>query len=197
MTVEEIMEIVLRDRGYYEKTGGGVTFSGGECTQHYDFLAELIQRAKAENVNAAVDTSGYCKPAQMAALAQKADLLLYDVKCIDDALHQSLTDVSNHLILSNLRSLSKDESIRKKIRIRMPLIGGVNDAPELLEAALAFLCECGLRTVDLLPYHLLGVSKYKSLLRDHSVFEPPSRERLEEIASSFEERGVYVSIPGN
>ena len=78
----------------------------------------------------------------------------------------------------------------------MPLIGGLNDAPELMESVLTFLGECGLGAVDLLPYHLLGVSKYKSMLLDYSVFEPPGRQRLEEIASSFKEKGVCVSILG-
>lgn len=196
MTVEEIMETVLRDRGYYEKTNGGVTISGGECTQHYAFIMELIDSLKGAYINVAIDTSGYCNWERMTVLAQKADWILYDIKCMDDLLHQKLTGVSNHIIISNLRRLSEDNLTKEKILIRLPLISGVNDTPMLIEEACKLFCECGLRTVNLLPYHLLGVSKYKSLLQDYRIFEAPGRARLEQIAAVFRERGIDAEILG-
>lgn len=194
MTAEEIMEVILKDRGYYERTGGGVTFSGGECTLQYPFLEKLVELSGAAGVNVAIDTSGYCPTEHMTAIAKKADWLLYDIKCMDDVRHRKLTGVSNRLILANLRALSREKALRDKIIIRMPLVSGVNDMPDLMEAACKFFCECGIKTVHLLPYHLLGVSKYKSLFREYSVFERPDNGKLEEIAVLFRKKGVDVSI---
>lgn len=194
ITVEEIMDILLKDKGYYDKTGGGVTFSGGECTMQYPFLERLMDLSRAAGVNTAIDTSGYCPSAHMMSLAKKADWLLYDIKCMEDARHRELTGVSNHLILSNLQALSQEKALRDKIIIRMPLISGVNDTPALIEAACEFICKCRIKTVHLLPYHLLGVSKYKSLFLENRVFESPGSERLEEILALFKEKGVEVSI---
>lgn len=194
MEPEEIMEIVERDRGYYEKTGGGVTFSGGECTMQYPFLNRLIELAKEKNLNVALDTSGFCAPEHMWELAGKSDWILYDMKCMDEERHRKLTGVSNKVILENLVRLSADDSVRKKIIIRMPLIRGVNDMPELMKSACDFFSSCGFRTVNFLPYHMLGIAKYKSLMRGYQTFEAPEGKWLEQMAECFRERGIDVSI---
>ena len=196
MTAEEILEVVLKDRGYYEKTKGGVTFSGGECTQHYEFLNHLMDLCKAEKLNMAIDTSGYCRTEHLQVLAEKADWILYDIKCMDEKKHRALTGVSNRLILSNLRRLAADPSTREKLIIRMPLIGGVNDSAELMEDACRFLQKWNLRTVNLIPYHRLGIAKYNSLQQDYRVFDAPDHERMEKILASFKERGMNVSMLG-
>ena len=196
MTEQEILDIIIRDRGYYEKTGGGVTFSGGECTTHGEFLNHMIDICAAEHLNMALDTSGYCQLEKLEELARKVDWILYDVKCMDDALHKELTGVSNQMILSNLKTIAKEVSLGKKLVVRMPLVSGVNDTPVLMEEACEFFCECHIREVNLLPYHTLGISKSQSLFQSYHTFEAPSQEYLEEIAEKFRKRGINTTILG-
>ncbi len=196
MTEEEIMDILTRDRGYYEKTGGGVTFSGGECTTHYEFLIHLMDLCRTEQLNLALDTSGYCPWDKLAILAGKADWILYDMKCMDDTRHRELTGVSNQRILSNLKKLAKEVETREKLIIRMPLVSGINDTPVWMEQAGNFFCQCGISKVHLLPYHRLGISKNQSLFQTYHTFEAPSQDYLEEIAAGFRRKGMEVTILG-
>ena len=194
MHVEEIMDVLLRDRSYYEETGGGVTFSGGECTQQYEALQQLLDMCMAEKISTAIDTCGYCSRSHILALADKADWILYDIKCIDDIQHQKLTGVSNRVILENLRALAETERLRKKVLIRMPLIGGLNDSLSLMKETSEFLRKFKLQYVNILPYHAMGLSKTKSLFAPCQEFKRPSDEDLERVAAVFRKKEIEVSV---
>lgn len=196
MTVSDIMTEVLKDKGYYDRTGGGLTISGGECTSRPEFTAALAREAHRHGITVALDTCGFCASDIFLSLAALADYLLYDIKSIDDGVHQEYTGVSNRLILENLDRLSRDEALRRKVWIRMPLIHGVNDTPEIIDETCRFLAGHRFERATLLPYHELGVAKYRSLGMAQQDFEPPSDERLQEIAAQFNAAGICTEVLG-
>ena len=158
MSVDEVMAEVRRDRVFYDSSGGGVTFTGGEPTMQFEFLAELCRAAKAEGIHVAVDTCGFAPRERFVALAPDVDLFLYDLKCMDSARHEKLTGVPNEQILENLKAL---DTAGAKTWIRCPVVPGLNDSDEDLMAVRNFVV--GLRhveKVDMLPYHPIGLEKY-------------------------------------
>lgn len=196
MSAEEVFEEVLKEKSYYDETGGGLTISGGECTTQPEFTKELIQMAKEHQINVALDTCGYCEKALFLELAKNADYILFDMKSIDDSVHKKYTGISNQRILANLDVLAENPELRKKVWIRMPLIHGINDTPEIIEKTRTYLAERKFTFATLLPYHELGVAKYKSLGADQETFEPPSDEQLHEIAAIFTESGIRTAVLG-
>ncbi len=183
MSAEEVMLEVLKDRDFYDLTGGGMTVSGGELLSHADFVNVLIDIAGREGVGVCLDTSGFGDGDALFAMARRAEVtdILYDMKCMDDAVHTAYTGRSNTAILANLRLLASDPSVRDKITMRMPLISGVNDSPAVIEAAGKFFREQGLGRVTLLPYHDLGNSKARNIGGVPETFSPPPDGRLLEI----------------
>ena len=196
-TVDEIMELVLQDKEFYERTNGGVTLSGGEILSHPELAAALMDACEQEGIRVAIDTSGYGSYETLVALAQRAQMVLYDIKSIDDRVHRAYTGCSNRLILENLAKLSKDESIRGKIQIRMPLIHGVNDTDEMIRQTAEFLDAYDLRDVMLIPYHSLGLAKRRGLGLEGIEMEPPSSERLAQISETFSSRNIAAQIIGS
>ena len=162
---DEIFEIVLReikkDIIFYDESGGGVTFSGGEPLQHLDFLLKLSAASKKEGIHTAVDTCGHTEYINLKVIQEYTDLFLYDLKFIDDDLHHKYTGVSNKIILDNLDTLS---SAGAEISLRIPLIPGITDTVENLSGIAGYLDKKELaHTVDLLPFNLFGKSKLKKL----------------------------------
>lgn len=196
MTVEEVMRSVCQDRGYYDRTGGGMTISGGELLAQSDFAEALLNVAEKEGIGVALDTSGYGDGARLYRMAQKAVYILYDMKSINDSIHQAMTGVSNSLILKNLGKLATDRNINKKIRMRMPLIHGINDTDGIIKDTCTCFEKYHLDHVTLLPYHELGISKYKSLGMPFENFTPPDNDRLDEIRALFEAHGIKADILG-
>jgi len=196
MTVEEVLRQVLQDRGYYNRTGGGMTISGGELLFQADFAAALLDAAKEENIGVALDTCGYGDGDRLFRMAQKADYILYDMKCIDDEGHRAATGMSNRLILENLQRLAEDPEVNSKIWMRMPLIHGINDTDDIIDRTCAFYEQHHLTYVTLLPYHELGISKYKSMGQSYENFTPPDSDRLHAIQSLFEAHGIRTAILG-
>lgn len=163
-TVEELFQIISLDKPYYTATGGGVTFSGGECMLHIDFLTALAQRCKQEGISVAIDTAGHVPYAYFKQILPYADLFLYDVKCLDPDLHKRGTKRDNALILENLDRLIKDVSKTnsdKKIIIRVPVVPNFNDGAELQKIQ-SYCKDRGL-PVELLAYHEYGVNKKNAL----------------------------------
>jgi pyruvate formate lyase activating enzyme len=161
MNVQEVMAEVLLDRVFYEESGGGATFSGGEPFMQPRFLRSLLEACRAEAIHTAVDTSGYTAKEDMLSAAPLVDLFLYDLKIMDDKRHRQWTGVSNAAILENLSVLG---GVHRNIWIRMPLIPGFNDDPEQVEALARFVASVpGVRQVNLLPYHGTAAHKWKSL----------------------------------
>jgi len=170
MTTDEVLAEVLKDRLFYDDSGGGVTFSGGEPLMQPEFLLELLRACRAHGIHTAVDTSGYAPQEQLRAAAGLTDLFLYDLKTMDDARHLECTGVSNAAILDNLAALGR---MHQNIWIRIPIVPGFNDDAEQLDAAARFVASIpAVRQVSLLPYHPTGNHKVRWLGRH--VAQPPS-----------------------
>jgi len=199
MTVAEIMEEVEKDKKFYENTGGGMTISGGEMLSQPDFVRELTAEAGRRGIHVCLDTSGFGDGDRLVQLASMENVthVLYDMKALDDELHQKCTGQSNRRILENLVRLASDPQLLAKIQMRMPLVSGINDSWELIEKTSAFYRQYGIQRVTLLPYHNLGVSKKKHIGGKQETFSAPADEYVDKIADYFrEEAGMEVEILG-
>lgn len=183
-SADEIMDEILSDRAFYESTGGGVTFSGGECMLQIDFLLELLRRCRAQGIHTAVDTAGHVPFSSFEQIMPYTDLFLYDVKCMDSARHKTYTGADNARILENLAHLLERGA---RIWIRVPVIPGVNDSAQDMRALRAFLRIHGRpEKIELLPYHALGEHKYAALGLNARLFKPPTPDRLLSLHSLLE-----------
>lgn len=196
MTAAEVLAEILRDRVFHEDSGGGVTFSGGEPLMQPQFLMALLEACRNCEIHAAIDTSGYVRQEDLLAAARLANLVLYDLKILDDERHRQYTGVSNRLILENLRALGQ---MHRNIWVRMPLVPGVNDAPRDLEEVvrLAALIP-GVRQVNLLPYHATGAAKFARLGKTYPGGDlvPTTAELVEQTAARLQDLGVPVISGG-
>lgn len=192
----EVMETVVRDKGYYQRTGGGMTISGGEPLAQPDFTEALLALAEEAGIGVALDTSGQGDGDRLLGMARKASWVLYDMKSIDDTIHRKATGVGNQLILENLARLADDPAINPKIWMRMPLIHGINDSKEIIRDTSLFFQAHHLTYVTIFPYHELGLSKYRSLGIAFENFTPPDHARLLEVKKQFAEAGVRADVLG-
>ena len=182
-TVDEVLKEVLKDKSFYEASGGGVTFSGGECMLQIDFLAELLKRCKENGIHTAVDTAGHVPFEFFERIIPYTDLFLYDVKCFDSDKHRQYTGVENQLILKNLKSLLAKSTT---VWIRIPIIPTVNDTEEELQRIKEYLSSCGIpEKVELLPYHAMGEHKYSAVGKETQIFSVPSEEKMKHLKSIF------------
>lgn len=196
ITPEELMKEIVKDMVFYEESGGGVTFSGGEPLLHADFLSVVLKSCKEKGINTAIETSGYAPWESFEKILDKVDLFLYDLKLMDNEKHKKYMGVGNEVILSNLKKLS---SRGANIFARMPIIAGVNDDEEYINEAIKFLSDIKPLQVNLLPYHKMGMDKYRRLNKDYKLsgMEKPSDERLAEIVDKFNKSGIKTRIGGN
>ncbi len=159
VTVQKIVTEVLKDEIFYDQSGGGVTFSGGEPMLQPDFLLELLISCKDHGLHTAVDTSGHAEFSAFDRVRKYIDLFLFDIKVMDDAEHQKYTGVSNREILANLKQLASDG---EQIIVRVPLIPEISDSRANLEAVVEFLKPLkSIRQINLLPYNKLGEDKVR------------------------------------
>jgi len=196
MTVAEVVTEVLKDRLFYDDSGGGVTFSGGEPLAQISFLKELLAACHARGVHTAVDTCGYASREDLLSVAPLTDLFLYDLKIMNDDKHHQYTAVSNVSILENLKALG---AVHNNIWIRMPIIPGVNDDDENLEATAKFAASIpAVRQVNLLPYHKTAIFKFKRMRQTYRLenVPHPSPENLEKVRQKFCTLGVIARIGG-
>ncbi len=192
MTVEQVLAEIERDRTFYEQSGGGVTFTGGEPLAQPRFLLDLLSACRTRGLHTALDTSGYAPWPVLDEIRPFVDLFLYDLKLMDDTRHREWADVSNVDILSNLRRLAE---LGHEILIRIPVIPGINDDEENLRAAGSFLATLSqVPHVELLAYHNIAEGKYAGLGWKYALPEihSPTPERLEEIR--FFLRGYALNI---
>lgn len=178
---------ILSDKPYYERSGGGVTFSGGECMIQTPFLLELLQRCKKQGIHTAVDTAGNVEREAFEDVLPYTDLFLFDVKAADPQIHKALTGVSNERILQNLRFLSGSGA---RIFIRVPLIPSKNLGE--MPAIAALLADIRPEKIEILPYHKLGLSKYEALdlpnaCKDEEV---PTDEIMQKALRPFLDAGL-------
>lgn len=183
-TICELMEEIIKDKAFYETSGGGVTCSGGECMLQIDFLENLLRACKENGIHTAVDTAGHVSFERFERILSYTDLFLYDVKCWDSEIHKAYTGVGNELILENL---SKLQSLGAKIWIRIPVIKGINDSVREMKKIHTFLEQNGgVEKVELLPYHKLGDNKKKALgLEASDNFETLSKDELQILEEIF------------
>lgn len=194
MTVKEIMDEVERDDAFYKRSGGGVTFSGGEPMLQKDFLKRLLEECKKRRIHTAIDTSGNVSWQSFEEMLPFIDLFLYDVKLIDEDKHRKFTGVSNKKILKNLKNLVDNHA---KIIIRIPVVHGVNDSVEEIEKIATFIKELdSVECTELLNFHQLGSGKYKSLGKEYLSKEvkPLSREEMKKIREKFLKKTLKIKV---
>jgi pyruvate formate lyase activating enzyme len=196
MTVAAVMSELERDISFYDESGGGVTFSGGEPLLQADFLLHLLQACRLSEIHTALDTCGFATWETLDRVRSLVDLFLYDLKVMDPRLHRKYTLVFNTRILDNLRRLA---ALGHNIVLRMPVIPGINDDEQNLRALGAFAASLnGVTRLDLLPYHAAAMSKYERLHRSYRLpwLKTPTDEHLAEVAHVLEGYGLQVNIGG-
>jgi pyruvate formate lyase activating enzyme len=196
ITVDELLDEAGRDRPFYEESGGGITFSGGEPLAQPAFLGAALDGCRERGFHTAVDTCGYAPREQVEGFARRTDLFLYDIKSMDPERHRSATGVPNGLILENLKALC---GLGAAVWVRLPLIPGFNDDEENLRATAAFVRSLtGRPPISLLPYHATAADKYRRLgrpcAREGAVAPPPDRVRR--AAGLLESLGLVVLSEG-
>jgi glycyl-radical enzyme activating protein len=169
-SVEEIVSIAKKDYLFYFNSGGGVTIGGGEPTMQPEFLNSLLSELKKTGIHTAIETCGHFQWDTFEKSLPLLDLVLFDIKHMDPGIHKKFTGQSNHLILENLaRLLNKELSVI----IRIPLIPGFNDDPDVMAGICKFLEKHdnygSVKWINLLPYHKLGVNKYKALDKEYDL----------------------------
>ena len=184
MTAEAVAAELVRDRIFYEESGGGITLSGGEPLAQPDFAIDILRRCKSAGLHTAVDTAGFVETDVILAAAEYTDLFLYDMKHPDSTKHEEFTDVPNELIIENLRSLC---AAGHNVLVRQPIIPGFNDAPETVEQTGKVLQDCGVKQLQLLPYHALGTSKREKLCikLPSGNFTPPTNKQMRATQTSL------------
>jgi pyruvate formate lyase activating enzyme len=198
-STEDLVKIARKDLVFIEESGGGVTFSGGEPLLQASFLAEALRIFRDEEIHTAVDTSGYAGRQVTDEIIPLADLFLFDIKHLDPLKHKKFTGVSNELIIDNYKYILEKG---KKVIIRIPVIPGFNDDSVHLEAMRDFVTEGqqggDIRRIDLLPYHRIGSSKYRTFGLEYRMkdVEQPSAERMNELKEFFAGTGIRVKIGG-
>lgn len=188
-TSEELVTKIRKDAAYYAACGGGVTFSGGEPLLQADFLAEVLDQIP--DIHKTIETSGYAEPEVFEKILGKIDYFMMDIKLMDEDMHRKYTGVSNARILHNAETLMRSG---KPHRLRIPLIPGVNDTEENLEAFAAFVSSVHKETpVELLPYHKTAGAKYSMVGMEYQpIFN--TEQKVAARLDIFEKYGMEVSV---
>jgi pyruvate formate lyase activating enzyme len=197
MTVEEVMAEVEKDAVFYEESGGGVTFSGGEPLAQHRFLLALLRASKERGYHTVVDTSGFASPAIIEEVSPLTDIFLYDLKSMDEEIHRKTTGVPLAPVLHNLRLLARQG---KPVIARLPLIPGVNDGAANLEAVGELLASLSnIIAIQLLPFHATGAEKYARLGMPWPMdgASAPSTEQMNRCATTMARYHHAVSIGGS
>ncbi len=197
MEVDDLMGKLLRDQHFYEESGGGITFSGGEPLMQIDALAALLARCKEHGLHTAVDTSGFVSREMFDRIVANTDLFLYDLKNMDSELHRKYTGFENGLILANADYLLERGS---RLIFRIPVVPGINTSEEEVSRFVSFLGErrTHLEEVHLLPYHRIAANKYSRLgmIQRLPDVKEPDLTFLEGWVARFEKTGLVVSLGG-
>jgi pyruvate formate lyase activating enzyme len=194
LSIEHVLNEVKRDALFYRNSNGGVTLSGGEPLHQPLFSLNLLKECKERGFHTVLDTSGYAEWDTLKEIVNFVDLVLYDIKCFDSKKHLALTGIPNEKILQNLRSLVSETDT--SVIARIPVIPGYNDSEENITTTAKFLKHIGLGEVNLLPYHKLGIGKYKVVgKRYHSEkIEVPEEEHLNQLKGFVETCGLRCAI---
>ena len=195
ITVGELVADVERDLPFFETSGGGVTLSGGEPARQHLFSYHFLLACQERGIHTALETTGYGKWDVISTLANVADLLLYDLKFYDDALHRRHTGVPNTLVHQNLRRLAM---WHEDIQVRVPCITGVNDSVDQIADTARFVAEIGLSRIALLPYNGAAGAKYAWIDRPFAFDgrETQTKDHLAALADVCRLEGLTVQVGG-
>jgi len=185
ITCVELIEIIKKDLIFYEESGGGVTFGGGEPLMQPEFLLTMLKRSKEEGLHTAVDTTGYASWPVLEKTAEFIDLFLYDIKLLDEELHIKYTGVSNKIIIENLRRLLE---MNKKVVLRMPIIPGITNSIENLRQFKEFISSLPTRPpVEFLNFNIFAPEKYRRFNFPFHLTqtEPIADEEFERLTVEF------------
>ncbi len=197
VTVGEVMEEILRDRVYYNRSGGGgVTLSGGECLWQPDFSEALLKASKEYGISTAIETTGYAEMDVIRRLLPYVDTVLMDIKHTDPEKHKEFTTRDNGLILENAKHIAREA---KCLIVRTPVIPTFNDTEAEIRSIANFAKSLdGVREMHLLPYHRIGSDKYAGLGRQYTMahITPPKKEQMEHLLAIVNETGLIGKIGG-
>ncbi len=194
VTVDQVLKEVLKDRSFYSGSGGGVTVSGGEPLRQPEFVIELFRKCKEEPISTCLDTCGYASGEILRDILRYTDNVLFDLKHMDGSKHREFTGVDNKRIRENAEIVCKSEA---DVLFRIPLIGGVNSGEDNIRQTAEFIESLGSENrVELLPYHRLGIGKYRMLGRHYSGrdFETPDEETIEKLKAIFIRHGIQCDV---
>ena len=197
MSVSEIIDLIEKERIFFDQSGGGVTFSGGEPLVHKKMLIELLDECGKRGIHRAVDTAGNVSTETILEVAKRTDLFLYDLKMMDSALHKKWITAGNGKILQNLIAIA---DVGAHFIIRIPVIGGINDTDENIRQTAKFISELAgdKKEIHLLPYHSVAQNKYIKLGKPDNFekLREPDKETLERAIAMFGEYGIRASVGG-
>lgn len=199
MDVEECMKEILKDKSYYERSGGGVTVSGGDPILQCDFVAELFQNCKDQEIHTCFESSFFGQWENLEKILSHTDLFISDIKHMDSEVHKRYTGVDNFKILENLKRLSRE---KKDLILRIPVIPGVNDSMENMEKTADFILDemdNRVRVLQLLSFMRLGEEKYRSLgipykMKDVEIDRESFQKHVAGIADYFRSRGIHCVV---
>lgn len=190
---EELMKKIKKIKPYIDRSGGGITISGGEPTMQLNFTLELLKAAKKEGLHTALDTSGFVAENKFKKLLPYLDLVLLDIKTMDDIKHQKLTGVSNQKTLKLLKLLEKE---KQSYWIRQVIVPGITDNLTEMKEFAEFLQEKKyLEKIELLPYHELGKHKWENLGLEYKLaaVDPPSEKKMAELNAVFKNYKINIA----
>lgn len=195
MTVDEVFLEIEKDAVFYSKSNGGVTLSGGEVLMNHEFAIELLKKCKDSYISTAIETTGFGDIEILKDFCKYTDLFLYDIKHINPSVHKQLTGVDNKHIINNLKGLS---NIAKNIIIRVPLIPGLNDDTENIRNTINLAKSNCIREIHILPYHSLGVDKYRQLQKDYALrdLKKQNDNYIDNVKNIIEANGLKCVIGG-
>lgn len=194
MSPDELLAEIRKDELFFDESGGGVTFSGGEPLIQAPFLRETLRLCREHGIHTAVDTSGYAPAETVEAIAEVTDLFLFDIKLVDDSDHQKYTGVSNKIILENLSRLLE---MGRRTTVRIPLIPGITDTDKNLSEIAGFLASRPqVSEVDLLPFNHYAKSKYERFRKENRLagLKTQSAAELARMARFFSGLDAKVTI---
>jgi pyruvate formate lyase activating enzyme len=196
ITVDELMNEIRKDIVFYDDSGGGVTLSGGEPLMQPEFVYAVLKECKNNEIHTAVDTCCYGPTETLAKLAEVTDLFLCDIKHIDSDVHKRYTGEDNTLILKNITFLADTGC---PIILRVPVVPGFNDRPELIESIAQFAKRLKtVKEINLLPYHSGGIAKAQRIRKENGMIamSGPDRASMKVLRDIVENCGFNVKIGG-
>ena len=196
-SVDDLIKVIENERPFFDQSGGGVTFSGGEPLLYPAFLIEMLDACGKKNIHRTIDTSGLTSEKNLLEVARRTDLFLYDLKLMDSERHKEWTGVGNKRILKNLQTLAETGS---EIQIRIPLVKGVNCDTDNIEATASFVAALpgSPKDISLLPYHDVAGGKSAKLGKEYDpgLMATPGDNELAKIITRFAEHGLTATVGG-